>query len=375
MKERWIVGVAAALLAVAWVAQAGTGTDRSVFAATLDQAQSRVEKAQQKLEAEIARLQARLEQKMAKLARQGAELEARLAKEHSVLQAEEQAKRAEELAAQHAEHAERMARELAEQAVVAGEPQFAWVSDEDGSGWLGVSIEEVTAEKAKELKLPAERGVHLSEVTADSPAAKAGLKAGDVVTEFNGQRLEGTAQFRRMVRETPAGRTVQLTVWRDGRAQQLSVQLGSMEEQIRGRIEDRFRILSPDFNFKFDMPKMDLMVGRTPLLGIQADDISGQLGTYFGAPEGEGILVREVNSGSPAEKAGLKAGDVIVKVDGERVKSTSEMRSKLRERREKKTVSLGVLRNRSEMSLNVEIEQPKPREPLRGKVISRRIAI
>ncbi len=376
MNMRWSAGIAAAVLAVALVAQAGTGTEKSVIASTaasLEQAQSRIEEMQQKLNSEMAQLQARLEQKAAELERHRAELEARFAGEGVGRQAEEYAKLAAEMAGQHSENVEKMAREMAE--LAAQEPQVTFLMDEDSNGWLGVSIEEVSADRTKELKLPAERGVYLREVSENSPAAKAGLKTGDVVTEFNGQRIEGTTQFRRLVRETPAGRTVQLTVWRDGRAQQISVQLGSMEEHVRTRVQDRFRVLSPDFNFRFDMPKMEMFPGRSPLLGIQADDISGQLGAYFGAPEGEGVLVREVNSGSPAEKAGLKAGDVITKVDGERVKTTSELRSALREKRDKKTVALGVLRNRSEVSLNVEIEQPKPPAESRRKVISRRTSI
>ena len=88
---------------------------------------------------------------------------------------------------------------------------------EEGS-WLGVKMQEVTAENVKELKLPAERGVLVREVVPESPAAKAGLKANDVITELDGQRVEGTAQFHRMIHETPAGRTVHLMVWRDGKS-------------------------------------------------------------------------------------------------------------------------------------------------------------
>jgi C-terminal processing protease CtpA/Prc len=108
---------------------------------------------------------------------------------------------------------------------------FNFVLGDDGSSWLGVETHEVTAEKAKELKLSAERGVVLGKIVPDSPAAKAGLKENDVVTEINGQRVEGAAQFRRMIREIPAGRSVQLTVWRDGRSQTISATLGKSEER------------------------------------------------------------------------------------------------------------------------------------------------
>ena len=243
------------------------------------------------------------------------------------------------------------------------------VESEGDRGWLGLTIAEVTADKAKELKLPAERGVLLTEVEADSPAAKAGLKPNDVVTEYNGERMEGAAQFRRLVRETPAGRSVQLTVWREGRAQSISVQLGSFHDHFHGHV----RAFTPrDFDFHFEMPEVDgrFLVSRTPTLGISAEDLSGQFGSYFGAPDGEGILVREVKAGTPAEKAGLKAGDVITKVDGERVHNVGELREKLREKREKKTVKLAVLRKGTEMSLDVAVEQPQP--PERKKMISRR---
>src|SRR5947207_15027061 len=91
--------------------------------------------------------------------------------------------------------------------------EFNMVIGDDGSSWLGVETHEVTADKAKELKLSAERGVVLGKIVPDSPAAKAGLKENDVVMEINGQRVEGAAQFRRMIHEIPAGRTIQLTVW------------------------------------------------------------------------------------------------------------------------------------------------------------------
>jgi len=242
------------------------------------------------------------------------------------------------------------------------------------SGWLGVQIADVDAENVKELKLPAERGVLITEVEADSPAAKAGLKANDVVTEYNGQRIESATQFRRMVRESLAGRAVQLTVWRDGRAQPLAVTLGNS----RDRVASIFTFAGPrsTFNFDGDMFRFDtpsfFVSSRSPLLGISAEDIKGQLGAYFGAPGGEGILVREVNAGSPAEKAGMKAGDVITKFNDERVKSLNELREKLRAKREQKTVSIGVLRKGAEVALHVEIEQPKP--PARTR-ISRRTSL
>jgi serine protease Do len=254
------------------------------------------------------------------------------------------------------------------------------VIGDDGSSWLGVETHEVTTDKAKELKLSAERGVVLGKIVPDSPAAKAGLKENDVVTEINGQRVEGAAQFRRMIHEIPAGRTIQLTVWRDGRTQTISATLGKSEE---GR--HRMKMVAPTPGmFSFRMPEMpeipsmewngNMFLGRQPRLGIDAEDISGQLGAFFGAPDGEGILVRDVNSGSPAEKAGVKAGDVITSLNGERIRSVGELREKLSAKRDDKdrTVKLGVLRNKSEISLTVELPVPAARTK---HLVSRRTSI
>jgi len=261
----------------------------------------------------------------------------------------------------------------AAQAAIVLTPGELDVMGEGGGGWLGVTVAEVTAEKAKQLKLPAERGVIVADVGADGPAAKAGLKANDVITEYNGERVEGAAQFRRLIRETPAGRTVELTIWRDGRSQKVSAQLGNLRDHLEHHI--RAERLPRDFDFHFEMPDIpgNFFAMSSPRLGVSAEDLSGQLGNYFGAPDGEAVLVREVLPGTPAEKAGLKAGDVITKLDGERVRNVSELREKMREKRGQKTVSLTVLRKGAETSLNVEVEQPQA--PERKKVISRRITI
>jgi C-terminal processing protease CtpA/Prc len=251
------------------------------------------------------------------------------------------------------------------------------VLDGEEASWLGVELREVTSETAKDLKLPAERGVVVSSVVPDSPAAKAGLKENDVVTEINGQHLEGAVQFRRMIREIPAGRTVALTLWRDGHAQTVSVTLGKGEERHHS-----FKVFTPGpgapGSFTFHMPEIPmvppmewdgsrLLMGGQPRLGIDAEDLNGQLGTFFGAPDGEGILVREVSPGSPAEKAGVKAGDVITSVNGERVRTVGDLREKLlakrgsKEKDQSQNVKLGVLRNKSEVSITVELPAPASR--------------
>jgi serine protease Do len=246
--------------------------------------------------------------------------------------------------------------------------------EEGGPSFLGIEAREVTPENVKQFKLQAERGVVVGRVAPDSPASKAGLKETDVITEVDGQRVEGATQFRRMIREIPAGRTVQLTVWRDGRAQNLSAKLDQAEELHRvlsGTLPGSFAFQMPDVEVP-EMPELheapegpdgpivalggggELVIPSLhPRLGIDAEDLSGQLGNFFGAPDGEGVLVRSVSTGSAAEKGGLKAGDVITKFDGERIRSLGELREKLAAKNDMATLT--VTRNKSEMTLSVAL--------------------
>lgn len=150
----------------------------------------------------------------------------------------------------------------------------------------------------KQYKLPAERGVVVGRVAPDSPASKSGLKETDVITEVDGTRVEGATQFRRMIREIPAGRTVKLTVWRDGRAQSLSAKLDQAEELHRVMTQampGSFAFQMPDVEVP-EMPEVhampdgpvvaleggDLMIpSMHPRLGIDAEDIGDQLGNFL----------------------------------------------------------------------------------------------
>ncbi|HEV2314964.1 MAG TPA: PDZ domain-containing protein [Candidatus Acidoferrales bacterium] len=256
-------------------------------------------------------------------------------------------------------HAQQAGIEADAQAVAAqGQQLFAQTQGlldaSDDAGWLGIEIAEVTAEKAKELKMPRPEGVIVSEVLPDGPSAKAGLQAKDVILEYDGQPVEGTVQFRRLVRETPPGRSVSVEVARNGHDEKLTVQVGNSARSMDTRLRE---VLPPrNFNFKFSMP--ELFPGMTPVLGIQAEDVSGQLGTYFHVPGEAAVLIREVSPNSAAAKAGLKAGDVITQVDGAAVKTVDDLRERLRDRREQKSVSLTIIRQGSEIKVPVTIEAP-----------------
>jgi serine protease Do len=232
------------------------------------------------------------------------------------------------------------------------------------TGYLGLSMREVNAGNAKELKLTAVRGALVAEVRDDSPAAKAGIRKGDVITEYNGQRVEGILQLSRLVRETPPGRVAQLSVWRDGRSQTLSAEVGQAPSpfgNFLAGVDPRTapRDGAPRFGYR-NAPPADGTFGRrndgAPALGIDAQDLTGQMGSYFKVPNGEGVLVGGVHKDSPAEKAGIKTGDVITKVDGQSVRNVDELRDRMREKRDAhaESVTITLLRDGAERSVSVQ---------------------
>lgn len=244
-------------------------------------------------------------------------------------------------------------------------PDAAMLLVEDGGTWLGVRLSEVTSKKASELKLAGEYGARVIEVESDSPAAKAGLEKNDVIVEFAGEKVRSVAQLQRLVHETPAGRTVTLQVSRAGQVRNLSVKLEEGWDRLRmphipevhiPDVHPEVRI--PDFGYYF-------FHNRGTSLGITGEELTRQLADYFGVKQGKGVLVREVKEGGPAEKAGLKAGDVIVRVDGKEVASVEELRNVLPNDLEgEKKVNLSVVRDRHEQTISVELE-PSRRVPLR----------
>lgn len=241
-----------------------------------------------------------------------------------------------------------------------GEFRSVFIGSIGGRARLGVSIREVTAEKARELKLPGEYGALVTEVTEDSPAAKAGLQEDDVILKFDGERVRSASHLNRLVRETPAGRSVTLQVSRSGQTRSLTAELEEREAHFR---MPRIRVPEVDVRVMPGLRGFD----RRARLGITADNLTAQLADYFGVQQGEGVLVREVLTGTPAEKGGLKAGDVIVRVDEEEVGSVSQLRRALAEAtREKEKLTVTVIRDRKQQALEVEIDRPRRRAPRRS---------
>jgi membrane-associated protease RseP (regulator of RpoE activity) len=256
-----------------------------------------------------------------------------------------------------------------------------------GGSWLGVQIADVDTERGKELGLRDVHGAEVQSVSPGSPAEEAGIKEGDVITEYQGSRIEGVTQLTRLVRETPSGRTASIEIWRNGSSKDLQVQMKPREhddDDLPGNVHvwtgdgdgdgkmTWFHTPAPPEPPDVDLRALeglgDLQMfgvpGMRPRLGITVDSVGKQLAEYFGVKQGGGALVTAVGKGSAGETAGLKAGDVIVKVDDEAIQDAGDLHMAMRHRRGK-ALALTVVRERRETTIKVP-EPPEGDTPAPG---------
>ncbi len=213
------------------------------------------------------------------------------------------------------------------------EPGASWVVMGPQHGaYLGVYTRDVTAASVSALKLKEDTGVEITMVDQDAPAGKAGLREHDVILSYNGDRVEGEEELRRMVRETPPGRTVTLGISRDGAPLTVHVTLGDRAELAKLMIKKGMRFeepamamppmapMAPMPPMALDVPGFNVVVNSSDRSGLLVENLTPQLAEYFGVKGGAGgILVRSVQRGSPAETAGFKAGDVVISLAKEKV--------------------------------------------------------
>ncbi len=216
--------------------------------------------------------------------------------------------------------------------------------------FLGVWVWQIDHARAKQLHLPDTMGVEVTLVRKDSPAEHAGLRPGDVITKYGDTRVEGIDQFSEMVRDTPAGQKVTLEVYRGGTPQMITAKIASSAglEPVPG-------IIVPPPGVIPDLPR-SMTTWRSPVLGVDAEALEGQLAGYFGVKEG--VLVRSVIAGSAAEKAGLKAGDVILSVDGHEVATPTDVTARLRELTGN-SVKVALMRDHREVEVTVTLEDDR----------------
>ena len=239
-----------------------------------------------------------------------------------------------------------------------------------GGNEIGVSLQDLDPSDVTRLKLPAASGALVSAVRSDGPAARAGFKVGDVVVSFDGQTVRGAKQLTRMIDETPNGREVEAIVLRDGARVNLKVAPSASDTLNRlfssnGPLQ-QFQFSGPNGNgFVFGQPFLndrffdrlgagggDFFSNDTPRLGVEVQELSGQLGDYFGTKEG--VLITTVDEGTPAKKAGLKAGDVITKVNNRAVTSPNQLRQLITG--VSGDVTITFYRDRKEMAMTVKLD-------------------
>ncbi len=237
--------------------------------------------------------------------------------------------------------------------------------DSGASAYLGVDIADITADRLGTLKLREEQGVEVTMVDQDAPAGKAGFKEHDVLLTMNGMSIQSKAQLQRLIHETPAGRVVTFGISRDGQPLTIKVQLADRRNEfahMSGKDNDWDRNvhieIPPIPNLPdFDAPNIGVVVVQSSMRsGLMVENLTPQLGEFFGAKNGSGVLVRSVEKGSRADKAGLRAGDVITRVGDQPVHDTSDFTHVLHSH-SAGSVSVGVIRAKKEQTLTITLPE------------------
>ena len=220
------------------------------------------------------------------------------------------------------------------------------------SGGMGVRVEDGD-----------EQGAVVRTVRSDGAASLAGIEVGDLITEFGGTRIVGARPLTRIVSETPAGRSIDVTVLREGQERLFEVTLANptngftwnqdgFEARIRQEIEDSVNIAQLR---DFDLSNRIFIGRNSRVLGAQTEDMTSELREFFGADPNAGVLVTSIESDSLGTNVGLRVGDVIVAVDGNRVDSPQGLRSLAGAViASDNTATLPIFRDRTELELPVE---------------------
>jgi serine protease Do len=235
---------------------------------------------------------------------------------------------------------------------------------QDGGSEIGVSVRDLTNDEIVKAKLAQPGGVLVQEVREDSAASRAGLMEGDIVVEFDGERVRGVRHFARLVRETPPGRAVTSSIVRAGSRRDLEITPQAGDRLATGfpdarRLEQRLRAL-PELRDRSQSPgdldpTPDLQVSPRGQIGITLAPLTAQLATYFGVKEG--VLVSSVTTDSAAAQAGMRAGDVITAVNGRPAQSVADVTRAVRAAKPGSALDLRVFRDNKEITLKVLVPE------------------
>jgi S1-C subfamily serine protease len=237
-------------------------------------------------------------------------------------------------------------------------------------GYLGVDLRDIGADRVSVLKLKDTHGAEVLAVDHDAPAAKAGLKAHDVLLEMNGQRVEDANQLRRMLHDMPPGHTVAFLVSRDGASLNVTTQLADRAVLQQQAWSQHFSVPEPSEpapaareSFLGPRPAggsrfLGTLIPNSLYVGADVNPVRAQLADYFGVSSGTGLLVENVDDQSPASRAGLKAGDVILKVNASPMISRNDWLKAIHAYRGQ-VVQVTIVRNKEEQTVPMSAGAPK----------------
>jgi serine protease Do len=245
-------------------------------------------------------------------------------------------------------------------------------SRERSQGYLGVEFHDTSDEEVGALHLQGPRGAEIVMVDHDGPAGQAGLQPHDIVLQVNGQNIDNAEELRRKIHDASPGAGVSLSIVRQGRAMTVTAKLANREEVERlawqhmslpeppaGSAEDVQNVLVQRYNNEGSAKPaahgqsfIGSVLHSLPYTGASVQAMEPQLAGFFGAPPKTGVLVQGVDADSPAADSGLRAGDVILRMDASAVASTSDWSKHVRSSKGK-PVSLTILRDKHEMTLTL----------------------
>jgi serine protease Do len=238
-------------------------------------------------------------------------------------------------------------------------------------GYLGIEWRDVNEEQTTVLKLRDTRGAEVTSLDHDGPACKAGMRMHDVILQMNGMVIEGGDQLRRMLKEIPVGRAVSFMVSRDGQTQAMTVTTADRKTLGLQAWEQHYSVPAPESSTMMrgnsfmerspsappqkehkDLLGTETIVLSSSFTGAKLEVMGAQLAEFFGATDGAGLLVRSVDGNSPAEDAGLKAGDVVVKINSVAVSNGTDWTKTVHDNKGK-PVPVVVLRDKHEQTLTL----------------------
>lgn len=248
------------------------------------------------------------------------------------------------------------------------------------ASYIGVETREVTKDNFAQFGLSEVRGVIVESVMENSPASKSGLVKGDVILRFDGEPVTSVRRLQRLVSEVAPDQTANLTISRNGSEIQLAVVVGRREQTIfrDGSIRlDGF----PEIRLP-NLPGIDLQIPRAGQgetrtysfrsggrqIGVSVSPLTKQLSNYFGVTSGTGLLISEVRDDSPAAKAGLRAGDVIVSADGVVLKENLDLVRAINRNREGE-VTLSIVRDKKQSTVTISPEEVRSGEPIMDRFL------